>query len=436
LRPDRRFLIYLRGFCAKTIHRLNMPTPDFAALNPDYELETGMASLKEEIAAKLAAVAAPDGRPLTATGKLSDIVATDGKVFLSITVDAAQVKTWEHVRRSAENAVRAVPGVQSVMIALTAERAGGPSQPSRASGGGLGGGSAPPPRPAAAPGAARPGAPAPGQPQRPGGPAGIPGVAAIIAVASGKGGVGKSTVAINLALALRDLGLKVGVLDADIYGPSLPKLLAIKERPQTAGGTRLKPIMRHGMPVMSIGFLVEEETPMIWRGPMVMSALTQMLREVDWGELDVMVVDMPPGTGDAQLTMAQQVPLKGAVIVSTPQDLALIDARRGIAMFRRVNVPVLGIVENMSTFVCPHCGTRSDIFGHGGARHEAERVGVPFLGEVPLAIEIREKSDAGAPVVASDPDGPHAESFRAIAARVHEGLMAASRPAPKIVIEA
>ena len=209
--------------------------------------------------------------------------------------------------------------------------------------------------------------PAPGH--APGaGPTGIPGVAAIIAVASGKGGVGKSTVAVNLALALARLGLEVGMLDADIYGPSLPKLLAIGEQPQTAGGTRLKPIVRHGMPVMSIGFLVEEETPMIWRGPMVMSALTQMLREVEWGKLDVMVVDMPPGTGDAQLTMAQQVPLKGAVIVSTPQDLALIDARRGIAMFRRVNVPVLGIVENMSTFICPHCGTRSDIFGHGGAR--------------------------------------------------------------------
>jgi ATP-binding protein involved in chromosome partitioning len=248
--------------------------------------------------------------------------------------------------------------------------------------------------------------------------------------------VGKSTVAINLALALHDLGLKVGVLDADIYGPSLPKLLAVRERPQTAGGTRLKPIVRHGVPVMSIGFLVEEETPMIWRGPMVMSALTQMLREVDWGDLDVMVVDMPPGTGDAQLTMAQQVPLKGAVIVSTPQDLALIDARRGIAMFRRVNVPVLGIVENMSTFICPHCGTRSDIFGHGGARHEAARLGVPFLGEVPLALAIREKSDAGAPVVASEPGGPHAQSFREIAARVREGLVAESRPAPKIVIEA
>jgi ATP-binding protein involved in chromosome partitioning len=379
-----------------------------------------MASLKDEILAKLSAVAAPDGRPLTATGKLSEIVATDGKVFLSITVDAAQVKTWEHVRASAERAVRAAPGVQSVMIALTAERAGGSGVAA----------SAPPQRPAAAPGAAT------GRAHRPAGPAGIPGVNAIIAVASGKGGVGKSTVAINLALALHDLGLKVGVLDADIYGPSLPKLLAIKERPQTAGGTRLKPIMRHGMPVMSIGFLVEEETPMIWRGPMVMSALTQMLREVDWGDLDVMVVDMPPGTGDAQLTMAQQVPLKGAVIVSTPQDLALIDARRGIGMFRRVNVPVLGIVENMSTFICPHCGTRSDIFGHGGARHEAERLGVPFLGEVPLALAIREKSDAGAPVVASEPDGPHAQSFRDIAARVREGLMAESRPAPKIVIEA
>jgi ATP-binding protein involved in chromosome partitioning len=382
-----------------------------------------MASLKDEVLAKLSSVPTPDGRPLTATGKLSEIVANDGKVFFSITVDAADVKAWESVRELAEKAVRATPGVQSAMIALTAERAAAAS--------------APPRQPAMAPGGARPAAAAPpGSARGPGGPAGIPSVAAIIAVASGKGGVGKSTVAVNLALGLRDLGLKVGILDADIYGPSLPKLLAIKERPQTAGGTRLKPIVRHGMPVMSIGFLVEEETPMIWRGPMVMSALTQMLREVDWGNLDVMVVDMPPGTGDAQLTMAQQVPLKGAVIVSTPQDLALIDARRGIAMFRRVNVPVLGIVENMSTFICPHCGTRSDIFGHGGARHEAERLGVPFLGEIPLAIDIREKSDAGEPVVATEPDGPHAQAFRDIAARVRDGLKVESRPAPKIVIEA
>jgi ATP-binding protein involved in chromosome partitioning len=378
-----------------------------------------MASLKDDVLAALAKVASPQGQPLTETGTLSDVVVTDGKVFFSISVDAGAVKEWETVRGRAEAATRAVPGVKSVLVALTAERASGV------------GGTAPQRRPQMPPAAARPreGGTAPS-------PAGIPGVAAIIAVASGKGGVGKSTTAVNLALGLRDLGLKVGILDADIYGPSMPKLLAIREKPQTIGGNRLKPIERHGMPVMSIGFLIEEETPMIWRGPMVMSALTQMLREVEWGTLDVMVVDMPPGTGDAQLTMAQQVPLKGAVIVSTPQDLALIDARRGIAMFRRVNVPVLGIVENMSTFICPHCGTRSDIFGHGGARAEAERLGVPFLGEVPLHMDIREKSDSGQPVVASVPDGPHAQAYRAIAARVRDGLQVASRPAPKIVIEA
>jgi ATP-binding protein involved in chromosome partitioning len=378
-----------------------------------------MASLKDEVLAVLAKVASPQGQQLTETGTLSDVVVTDGKVFFSITVDAGAVKEWESVRARAEAATRAVSGVNSVLVALTAERASGV------------GGTAPQRRPQMPPGAARPreGGTAPS-------PAGIPGVTSIIAVASGKGGVGKSTTAVNLALGLRDLGLKVGILDADIYGPSMPKLLAIREKPQTIGGNRLKPIERHGMPVMSIGFLIEEETPMIWRGPMVMSALTQMLREVEWGTLDVMVVDMPPGTGDAQLTMAQQVPLKGAVIVSTPQDLALIDARRGIAMFRRVNVPVLGIVENMSTFICPHCGTRSDIFGHGGARAEAERLGVPFLGEVPLHMDIREKSDSGQPVVASVPDGPHAQAYRDIAARVRDGLLVASRPAPKIVIEA
>jgi ATP-binding protein involved in chromosome partitioning len=378
-----------------------------------------MAALKDDVLGALGKIPSPDGSALPATGKLSEIVAgDDGKVFFSITVDASALKQWEDTRIRAESAVRALPGVKSVMIALTAERAGG-AQPR------------PPQR---APGGARAGT-APGAPSAPS-PAGIPGVGAIIAVASGKGGVGKSTTAVNLALGLRDLGLKTGILDADIYGPSMPKLLAIRERPQTIGGNRLKPIERHGMPVMSIGFLIEEETPMIWRGPMVMSALTQMLREVEWGTLDVMVVDMPPGTGDAQLTMAQQVPLKGAVIVSTPQDLALIDARRGIAMFRRVNVPVLGIVENMSTFICPHCGTRTDIFGHGGARAEAERLGVPFLGEVPLDMSIRENSDAGAPVVASAPHSANAQIYRDIAARVRDGLQVASRAAPKIVIEA
>jgi ATP-binding protein involved in chromosome partitioning len=376
-----------------------------------------MAATKQQILDALAKVPSPDGTPLTTTGALSDVVVTDGKVFFSITVDAAQVKAWESVRKQAEEVVRAMPGVTSAMVALTAERKGG--------------GGAAPARPAPAGGAAGGPRPAP----RGEATVGVPGVESIIAVASGKGGVGKSTTAVNLALGLATLGLKVGVLDADIYGPSLPKLLAIKERPQTLGGTRLKPISRYGLTVMSIGFVVDEETPMIWRGPMVISALTQMLREVEWGTLDVMVVDMPPGTGDAQLTMAQQVPLKGAVIVSTPQDLALIDARRGIAMFRRVNVPVLGIVENMSYFECPECGTRSDIFGHGGARHEAERLGVPFLGEVPLHMTIREKSDAGLPVVATEPDGPHAKAYCEIAARVRDQLKGSGRAAPRIVIE-
>jgi ATP-binding protein involved in chromosome partitioning len=250
----------------------------------------------------------------------------------------------------------------------------------------------------------------------------IAGVGAIIAVASGKGGVGKSTTALNLALGLRDLGLRVGLLDADIYGPSMPKMTGIHEKPQLNDAKRIVPIERFGLRIMSIGFLVEEKAAMIWRGPMVMGAITQMLREVEWGALDVLVVDMPPGTGDAQLTLAQQVPLAGAVIVSTPQDLSLIDARRGLAMFQRVNVPVLGIIENMSYFQCPHCGTKSNIFGHGGARHEAERLGVAFLGEIPLHIEIRETSDAGQPVVVSAPDGAHAKIYRDIAARLRDAI--------------
>lgn len=396
-----------------------------------------MAVTKEQVLSALAQVASPSGVALPDAKVLSDIVVADGKVFFSLTVDAAAVQAWEPIRKTAEAAVRAIPGVQSALVALTAERTAGAAsrgpqpahvatQPRAAGGQGGHAGHAHARGPAQGPGAdkALPG---------------IPGVDAIIAVASGKGGVGKSTTAVNIALGLRDLGLKVGMLDADIYGPSLPKLLAIKEKPETIDGKRLKPIQRYGLSVMSIGFLIDEETPMIWRGPMVMSALTQMLREVEWGKLDIMVVDMPPGTGDAQLTMAQQVPLKGAVIVSTPQDLALIDARRGVAMFKRVNVPVLGVVENMSYFLCPECGTRSDIFSHGGARHEAERLGVPFLGEVPLHMTIREKSDAGLPVVATEPDGVHAKIYRDIAAAVLaqvKGGANAGRQAPRIVIEA
>jgi ATP-binding protein involved in chromosome partitioning len=373
---------------------------------------------KDDVLEALRGVKGPDLKgDIVSLGLVSDIVASDGKVIFSISVPAEKARDLEPLRQAAEKAVRAIPGVSQAMVALTAERR--PGAP----------GARPPPPPRAAGAAPQAG----GQAK-----AGVPGVDAIIAVASGKGGVGKSTTAVNLALGLSALGLKVGILDADIYGPSMPRLLGLKERPQTLGGRTLKPLERYGLKVMSMGFLVEEETPMIWRGPMVISALTQMLREVAWGELDVLVVDMPPGTGDAQLTMAQQVPLAGAIIVSTPQDLALIDARKGLNMFRRVDVPVLGIVENMSYFLCPHCGGRTDIFGHGGAESEAARIGVPFLGGVPLHATIRETSDAGAPVVAMEPDGEHARIYKGIAARAWERVQAersGARQPPRIVIE-
>jgi ATP-binding protein involved in chromosome partitioning len=370
---------------------------------------------QQQVLDSLASVMSPRGVALTHANVLSEIAVTDGKVFFSINVDAAEARAWESVRAQAEAAVRAMPGVTTAMIALTAERKPGSSAP-------------PPPAPHRhGPGVQPVSAHRP--PQGGASPmskqSDIPGIAAVIAVASGKGGVGKSTTALNLALGLRDLGLRVGLLDADIYGPSVPRLTGIREKPALNADKKMIPIQRFGLAIMSIGFLVEEETAMIWRGPMVMSAITQMLRDVAWGTLDILVVDMPPGTGDAQLTLAQNVPLKGAVIISTPQDLSLIDARRGLAMFKKVNVPVLGIVENMSYFQCPQCGTRSDIFGHGGARHEAERLGVPFLGEIPLHMSIRTTSDAGTPVVDSEPDGPHAAIYRAIGAKVRDQLQGA-----------
>jgi ATP-binding protein involved in chromosome partitioning len=352
---------------------------------------------------------------LVASGRLSDIHIDDaGRVMFSIRIDPSEAAAMERVRQAAAAAVQGLPGVKGVFASLTADR-----PPSAGS---------PPPSPAAA---QRPRSAAQAQSQR------IPGVTHVIAVASGKGGVGKSTTACNLALGLKALGLKVGLLDADIYGPSMPKLLGIHGKPRLLENRVLEPMEAYGVKVMSIGFLVDEEAAMIWRGPMVMSAITQMLREVAWGDLDVLVVDMPPGTGDAQLTMAQATPLAGAVIVSTPQDLALIDARRGVSMFRRVEIPILGIIENMATFVCPHCGQTSHIFGHGGARAEAARLNVPFLGEVPLNMSIRELSDAGRPVVAADPDGPHARIYKDMAQQVWAALSggAAARSAPRIVIE-
>jgi ATP-binding protein involved in chromosome partitioning len=265
----------------------------------------------------------------------------------------------------------------------------------------------------------------------------VPGVKHIIAVASGKGGVGKSTTAVNLALGLLANGVSTGLLDADIYGPSMPRMLNVKEKPESIDGKGLKPIERYGLKTMSIGYIVNEDTPMIWRGPMVSSALEQMLRDVEWGELDVLVVDMPPGTGDAQLTLAQRVALAGAVIVSTPQDIALVDARKGLNMFRKVAVPVLGFVENMSFYLCPHCGERAEIFGHGGAREEAEKLGVPFLGEVPLHLDIRTTSDSGHPIVVSQPDSPYAQIYKNIAGRVWKQLSVnqrGARAAPRIVV--
>ncbi|UDL95056.1 Mrp/NBP35 family ATP-binding protein [Lichenihabitans sp. PAMC28606] len=374
---------------------------------------------QETVLQALEGIKGPDGStPLPRSGALGGVVVKDGRVFISIEVDRRLATEAEPMRERVEKLVAGLDGVASVLVTLTAQKPAGAAV-------------------APAPHAHSHVAPAPG-PKAQAARAGIAvvGVKTIIAVASGKGGVGKSTTACNLALALQALGNKVAVLDADIYGPSMPRLFDLKGKPEVVDGRIMRPLDAYGLKVMSIGFLVEEETPMIWRGPMVMSAITQMLRDVQWGEIDIMVVDMPPGTGDAQLTMAQSVPLAGAVIVSTPQDLALIDARRGVAMFRRVEVPILGVVENMSTFICPSCGTETNIFGHGGARHEAERLGVPFLGEIPLALDIRTTSDAGTPVMVSAPNGPHAAAYKAMAQGVLDSLAGQnSRPAPMIVME-
>lgn len=347
-------------------------------------------------------------KDIVSGGMVSDIFIDGSKVIFSLTVPAEKAEELEPVREAAQAAVLALDGVESAMVALTAERTAGGGGGSVGNGAGSDHGH----RQAA-----------------PGSPAGLPaqapvdGIKKIIAVASGKGGVGKSTTTVNLALALAERGLKVGILDADIYGPSMARLLAISGRPEpTEDESLLKPMEAYGLQVMSMAFLVEEETPVIWRGPMVIKALTQMLRDVEWKNIDLLVVDMPPGTGDAQLTMAQQVPLSGAVIVSTPQDLALIDARKGLNMFKKVDIPILGIVENMSTFVCPKCGEVSNIFGHGGARNEASDKDVEFLGEVPLHMDIRETSDSGKPVMVSSPDGPHADAFRGIAEKVAKQL--------------
>ncbi|MGH6946963.1 MAG: Mrp/NBP35 family ATP-binding protein [Kiloniellales bacterium] len=376
---------------------------------------------EQRVLTALKAIDGPEGGDIVSLGWVQGLAIKDGNVAFALEVPRDKAPGLEPLRKQAETSVLALEGVTSATAVLTAHRAPSAAAP-------------------AAPGSHGPaghaqGETAPGRGQA-AGKALVPGVAAIVAVASGKGGVGKSTTATNLALGLARLGLSVGMLDADIYGPSQPRMLGISGRPTSPDGKRLVPLENYGIKCMSMGFLVAEDTPMIWRGPMVQSALAQMLRDVEWGALDVMIVDMPPGTGDAQLTMAQQVPLAGAVIVSTPQDIALIDARKGLNMFRKVDVPVFGIVENMSVFVCPHCGKESHIFAHGGARAEAARLGVPFLGEIPLDIAIRETSDGGRPLVVSAPDSPQAKAYMKIAEAVRDRLQGAvQRQAPKIVMQ-
>jgi ATP-binding protein involved in chromosome partitioning len=382
-----------------------------------------MAVTEDQVRDALRRVKGPDLKSnIVDLDLVSEILVKDGRVYFSITIPASRAEELEPLRQAAAKVVADLDGVDGATAVLTAER-----QETGGSGIGQPAAAAPPraehPRvtaarqQGAAPAAARQAPPAAANAgQAPSN--GIPGVKHLIAVASGKGGVGKSTTAVNLALGLKANGLNVGILDADIYGPSQPRLLGLAGRPKQGDDGKIQPMVGYGLKTMSMGFMVEEGTPIIWRGPMVVSALNQMLREVTWGELDAIIIDMPPGTGDVQLTMAQQVPLSGAVIVSTPQDLALIDARKGLAMFQRVDVPVLGIVENMSFFLCPKCGERSDIFGHGGAEKEAETLDVPFLGGVPLDMEIRATSDEGQPIVATQPDSAHSKVYCEIARRV------------------
>lgn len=370
---------------------------------------------KDQIAQALAAVIDPaKGRDIMALGMVPEIAVEDGTVTFAIEVDPARGAELEPLRQAAQKAAEQVKGVKTVHAVLTAERKSPPplnvvnrggAKQSANTGAGPGG-HAISKRPVA------------------------PGVKHLIAVASGKGGVGKSTVAANLALAFAAMGKKTGLLDADIYGASQPMMMGLREKPDSDADDMIIPLVAHNVKFMSMGFFVEADAPVIWRGPMVHSAIQQLLRDVAWGDLDILVIDLPPGTGDAQLSLAQYVPLSGAVIVSTPQDVALNEAKKGLRMFEKTGVEVLGIIENMSYHSCTNCGHRDDIFGHGGVRTAARGLNVEFLGEIPLVRDIREKADTGTPLVAASPDHAAAEVFRNIAARVWMKLPA-ERPAAK-----
>ncbi len=393
-----------------------------------------MADVNEQAIIKvLSAIRGPDDpRDVVTRALIQGLQVHNGHVAFTLDVDPERAVHFEPLRKQCEDAVFEMPGVLSVTAVLTAHQTAETPQKSGAKGGMEQG--------------AKGGMDAGGAPGQNNGGGGqsqkktVPGVRAILAVASGKGGVGKSTTAVNLAMAFARSGMRVGLMDADIYGPSVPKMMGLKGRPDaTPDGQKVIPKEAYGVKCMSIGFLVPEDTPMIWRGPMVISAIQQLLYEVMWGELDILVVDLPPGTGDAQLTMAQHVPITGAVVISTPQDVALLDVRKGLNMFRKVDVPVFGVVENMSYFLCPSCGHRAEIFGHGGARQTAQEMETDFLGEIPLHLSIREHADAGTPIVMSEPDSDHAKVYREIAGRLAEkierALLEDAVSAPRIVIE-
>ncbi|HUF55351.1 MAG TPA: Mrp/NBP35 family ATP-binding protein [Thermohalobaculum sp.] len=368
-----------------------------------------MAVSREAVEAALGKIVDPgQGKDLISADMVRALTVQGDRVSFLIEVDRARGEAMEPVRKAAEQAVGAVEGVASVSAILTAH-SDSPSQPQARS--------APKgPPPELNIGKKKPAEPADKR---------IPGVDSVIAIASGKGGVGKSTVAANLAIALAAQGKRVGLLDADVYGPSQPRMMGISGRPSSPDGKTILPLRNHGVTCMSIGFMVPEGEAVVWRGPMLMGALQQMLRQVEWGRLDVLLVDLPPGTGDVQLTLAQKAEVTGAIVVSTPQDIALLDARKAIDMFKKTSVPILGLIENMASYICPSCGHEAHIFGHGGARREAERLGLPFLGEVPLDLSIREAGDSGAPIVASRPSSPQAQAFLDIAGRMAEGRVAA-----------
>jgi ATP-binding protein involved in chromosome partitioning len=346
---------------------------------------------RDEVLAALATVPMPGtGGSLVDADVVRALAVEDGRVRFLLEVDPAQGRALEPTRAAAEAAVAALPGIVAVSALLTAHG------------------------PAAKP--APPDLKIGRHPTPQAGPAAVPGVRRIVAIASGKGGVGKSTLAANLAVALAREGRRTGLLDADIYGPSQPRMMGVSERPKSPDGKTILPLTAHGVTMMSIGLMLKEGEAVVWRGPMLMGALQQMMGQVQWGELDVLLVDLPPGTGDVQLTLSQKYLVTGAIVVSTPQDVALLDARKAIDMFAKTRVPVLGIVENMSTYVCPNCGHEAHLFGHGGARAEARRLGLPFLGEIPLELGVRLAGDGGTPVAAGG--GPEAEAFRAIARRL------------------